>query len=100
MKLSFAVAAALLLTAGLVPATASAQGETLDQKDCVLSAASLLPTIPGLEIVDAEAKPDASPNAYMVRVTIKAIDRTATYEFTCIHDPVDGALVEGGRLVR
>ncbi|WP_343870089.1 hypothetical protein [Caenispirillum bisanense] len=101
MRLSLAVAAAApFLAAGLVPAAASAQGETLEQKDCVLSAAGLLPTIPDLHIVDAEAKADASPNAYTVLVTIEAIGRTATYEFTCIHDPVDGALVEGGRLVR
>lgn len=99
MRLKSAVTAAATTLAALVPAAAlAAQGETLEQKDCVLSAAGLLPTIPELRITGAEAKSDASPDTYTVLITVEAIGRTATYEFTCVYDRVDGALVEGGRM--
>ncbi|MCA1939976.1 MAG: hypothetical protein LDL26_03165 [Caenispirillum bisanense] len=99
MRLKSAFAAVASFGAALVPAAAlAAQAETLEQKDCALSAAGLLPTIPDLRVVEAVAKADASPDTYTVLVTVEAIGRTATYEFTCVYDKVDGALVEGGRM--
>lgn len=98
-KSAVAVAAVASCLAAVTPTAATAApDETLEQKDCVLSAAGLLPTIPDLRITDAVAQADASPDTYTVLVRVEAIGRTATYEFTCIYDRIDGALVEGGRV--
>lgn len=93
------IAAAVLAAASSAVGPAAA-AETLQEKDCILSAAGLLPTIPGLVITDATARATEAADALVVQIQIEALGREATYEYLCTYDAVDGALVEGGKVVR
>jgi hypothetical protein len=67
-----------------------ARAQTFQDKQCIFSAATKLPNIPGLEITGSRAKPapaDAKKipglSTMLVEIDVKAAGQNGTYAFLC-----------------
>lgn len=83
----------LILTASLlITATQGAAADDQVVRRCILEAASHLPTIPGIEIVDVDTSTSDNPNMlageklYTITFTVRAAGVSASYRSFCSRD--------------